>query len=208
MKLFFHYCPFSFSNCYVLGSDKGEQNVAIIIDPGTMDDQILNIIEKNNYQLKAVLLTHDHDNHTYGLHALRRIYDFEVYSAKSSVLDIKTTMLRDEDEFDIGQYHFEVISVPGHSTDSLVYKTGNVLFSGDALTAGMVGATFSSYGAMAQAAALQNKVLTLPGNCFVFPGHGPPSSLEVERHFNAGLKHFEENRHRNRHPAATFEFLE
>ena len=68
MKLFFHYCSFGFSNCYVLGGAEGTD--AVIIDPGSMDNQLLECIERNDYCLKAVLITHDHKGHVQGLRTL------------------------------------------------------------------------------------------------------------------------------------------
>ena len=58
MKLFFNYCSFGFSNCYVLGAENGPE--ALIVDPGSMDGKLLECIEKNNFNPTAVLVTHDH----------------------------------------------------------------------------------------------------------------------------------------------------
>jgi glyoxylase-like metal-dependent hydrolase (beta-lactamase superfamily II) len=213
VKLFFHYCTFGFSNCYVLGSDipedpggektappgEGAPPEAIIVDPGAMDEAILTFIENNEYKLLGVLITHDHSHHVHGLRTLKRIYDIPVYAVNPVIAEHKTNMVRDGDVFAIGPFRIEVMSVPGHSSDSAVYRIEHLLFTGDALTAGLVGSTASTYGATIQITGLRNKILSLPGNYTVLPGHGPPSSLEAERRFNAGIQLFEQNK--NRRPA-------
>jgi glyoxylase-like metal-dependent hydrolase (beta-lactamase superfamily II) len=179
---------------------------AIIIDPGVMDEEILTFIERNDYTLRGVLLTHDHRNHVRGLRTLKRIYNAEIYAVNPLILDQRATLIRDGDILFIGPFRIEVISVPGHSSDSAVFKVGNLLFTGDAISAGLVGTTASSYGAAVQMTALRSKLLSLPGDFTVLPGHGPPTSLEAERRFNAGVQMFEQrSRHR---PSFTLEIFE
>jgi glyoxylase-like metal-dependent hydrolase (beta-lactamase superfamily II) len=208
MKVFFHYCSYGFSNCYILGTEPAPPNAtarkqrfsgeAVIIDPGTMDKTILDFIEENNYRVMGVLITHDHLNHVHGLRTLKRIYDVDIYAVNRSISDHRTTMVKDGDEFDIGSFHVEAITVPGHSSDSAVYKIDRLLFTGDALNAGLLGATVSSYGAEVQMSALRTKIFSLPGNYGIFPGHGPPSTLEVEKRFNVGIQSFENNKSKRR----------
>ncbi|MDR2518844.1 MAG: MBL fold metallo-hydrolase [Spirochaetaceae bacterium] len=193
MKLFVHCCPRTFANAYVVGTeDTEEAREALVVDPGCMDTVILGFIENNGYQVRGVLLTHDHITHTGGLKTLKRIYNADIYAMNQTVLGHRSIMVRDMDVVTAGPFRFEVISVPGHSPDSVVFKLEGLLFTGDALTAGLVGSTASSYGAAAQVRALRTKVLSLAGDWVVLPGHGPPSSLEAERHFNAGIRRYEE----------------
>jgi glyoxylase-like metal-dependent hydrolase (beta-lactamase superfamily II) len=208
MKLFFHYCPFGFSNCYVLGTDFPEDEAgspeaapreaalreAIIVDPGNMDEQILGFIESHEYTLRGVLITHDHINHVHGLRTLKRIYDAEIYAVNHIIQDHKTNLTRDGDLINIGPFRVEVVSIPGHSSDSAVFIIENFLFTGDVLTAGLVGRTASTYGAAIQMTALRSRILSLPGDYTVLPGHGPPSTLEAERKFNAGINTYDQNR--------------
>ena len=194
MKLFFHYCSFGFSNCYVLGCEDLPQ--AIVIDPGSMDKQILEYIEDNGFLLKAVLVTHDHVGHVHGLRTLRRIYQAEIFAINRRIQDMKTTPVKDGDRINIGPFSVEVISIPGHSSDSVVYRIDNLLFTGDVLTSGLVGSTDSSYGARTQMNALRSRLLSLPGDYTVLPGHGPPSTLEAERRFNVGINQYKETQNR------------
>jgi len=195
MKLFFQYCSYGFSNCYILGADNAEknrQNAAIIVDPGSMEKVTLETIENNNFDLKAVLVTHDHMGHVHGLRTLKRIYDAEIYAVNQTIMDHKTNMVKDGDIFNVDDFSIEVISIPGHSSDSVVYRIGNLLFTGDVLTAGLVGKTASAYGAKTQMNKLRSRLLSHPGDYIVLPGHGPPSTLEAERRFNADIFRYED----------------
>jgi glyoxylase-like metal-dependent hydrolase (beta-lactamase superfamily II) len=194
MKLYFHYCSFGFSNCYVLGDEDSPDTV--IIDPGSMDEQLLECIESNNFNPKAVLVTHDHIGHVHGLRTLMRIYQPEVFAINNQVMDIKTRLVKDGDKIDIGRFRVEVISIPGHSADSVVYRIGSMLFTGDVLTVGLVGTTDSSYGAATQMSKLRSRLLSLPGDYTIFPGHGPPSTLEAERRFNVSINKYGETQTR------------
>jgi len=194
MKLFFHYCSFRFSNCYILGADNCSD--AIIIDPGNMDEHILEHIEKNNLNLRAVLVTHDHIGHVHGLRTLLRIYQVEIFAINRTVLDNRTTPVKDGDRIGIGPFTVEVFSIPGHSADSAVFKIDNLLFTGDVLTTGMVGTTASAYGSTTQINKLRSRLMSLPGDYTVLPGHGPPSTLEAERRFNTGITRYNDRQTR------------
>ena len=218
MKLFFHYCPADFSNCYILGTDiptedeaaKGRMNSpeasrpggeqpareALIIDPGNIDPNILYIIEDNNYTLCGVLITHDHAHHVQGLRTIMKIYDTKIYAVNPVIREHRTTLIRDGELINIGPFRIEVISIPGHSADSAVYKTDGLLFTGDTLSAGLIGSTASSFAAATQVTALRSKILSLPGDYTVLPGHGPPTSLEAERRFNFSMNLFEQQKNR------------
>jgi glyoxylase-like metal-dependent hydrolase (beta-lactamase superfamily II) len=100
MNLFFQYCSIGFSNCYILGKDeegKKKQNAAILIDPGSMENVTLDAIENNNFDLKAVLITHDHLHHVRGLRTLKRIYNAEIFAVNHIVQDHKATIVKDGD---------------------------------------------------------------------------------------------------------------
>lgn len=214
MKVISHYCHQGFSNCYMLGSDyekETEKDIpreALLIDPAEMDKTILNFIEKNHYLLKGILITHNHLNHVRGLRALMHIYKAEIFAAQQSIFEYKTNVIRDGDIFNAGAFRIEVISVPGHSADSLVYKIKHYLFTGDVLSAGMMGTTSSPYGAMRQIATIQNKIFTMPGNYLIFPGHGPPTSLKVERNKNIEIGRYLENRRKTEHRWSSLELLD
>jgi glyoxylase-like metal-dependent hydrolase (beta-lactamase superfamily II) len=171
--------------------DAPRQNDAVIIDPGIMDTEILSLIEDNNYNLRGIFITHDHPHHVRGVKTITRIYDTEIYAINPVIMERRAVLVKDGDIVNIGPLRVEVIAIPGHSADSAVFRIDRLLFTGDALSAGEVGGTASSYAAMNQVRALRSKIVSLPGDFTILPGHGPPSSLEAERRFNSGLKFFE-----------------
>ncbi|MDR0662748.1 MAG: MBL fold metallo-hydrolase [Spirochaetaceae bacterium] len=217
MILSFHYCEQGLCNCYILGGDyeaapesagKNSPRDTLIVDPGCMNESMLNFIENNEYTLKGILLTHNHPKHINGLRSLKRIYDVDIYSANSMVMDYKSNVIRDGDTINIGSFTVKAVSAPGHSIDSMLYIVEHLLFTGDVLSAGLMGRTDSSYGAMRQIAMIQNKIFTLRGDYIVLPGHGPPSTLNVEREYNIGIGLFEENRNRTRHTSLSLDLLD
>jgi len=207
LKLYFHYCSSTFSNCYVLGTSVPDSEVssskeaalpkeAIIIDPGSMDSDLLSLIEDNNYLLSGVLITHDHPHHIRGLKTIMKIYETAIYAINPVVGEHRTTLVRDGDIFNIGSFRVEVFLIPGHSPDSAVYKIDRLLFTGDAMSAGFMGSTASSFSAVTQISALRKKIFSLPGDYSIFPGHGPPTSLDAERRFNLDITTFEQRKSR------------
>ena len=207
MKLYYHYCSSTFSNCYILGTsvpaletssinEAAFPKGAIIIDPGNMDSALLNLIEDNNYSLLGVLITHDHPHHIRGLKTIMKIYETAIYAINPVVGEHRTTLVRDGDIFDVGSFRVEVFLIPGHSPDSAVYKINRLLFTGDAMSAGFMGNTASSFSAVTQISALRKKIFSLPGDYSIFPGHGPPTSLEAERRFNLDITTFEQRKSR------------
>ncbi|GHV85333.1 MBL fold hydrolase [Spirochaetia bacterium] len=199
MKVFIHYCTYGFSNCYILGNDINDNTSprdAVVIDPGSMEEPMLDFIERYNYTLRGILITHDHINHVHGLRTLRRIYDADIYAVNPTVREQKTRVIRDGEVLKLGVISVTVITVPGHSSDSAIFKIGHTLLTGDTITAGLLGTTISPYGRTKQMEGLRSKVLSLPGNFVVLPGHGPPSTLDAERQYNAGILEYDQNKNK------------
>jgi glyoxylase-like metal-dependent hydrolase (beta-lactamase superfamily II) len=111
-----------------------------------------------------------------------------IYALNHEIAEHKTVLIKDGDQFKVGPFTVDVFSVPGHSADSAVFRIAHLLFTGDAMTSGLIGSTNSSYGAALEVSSLRSKILSLPGNYVVLPGHGPPSTLEAERRFNIGFE--------------------
>jgi len=196
LRVYCHYCRTSFSNCYIVGEEASDsaERVAIVIDPGEMDLKLLNYIEENNFTVKGVFVTHDHANHVNGLATLLRIYDVSIYAINPTINEFRCTLVRDGETVTIGSLSIDIIAVPGHSIDSAVFKIGSLLFTGDTLTAGLIGKTISSYSTVTQVNALRRKILSLPGDYAIFPGAGPPTSLNAERRFNFGIQAFDDQK--------------
>ena len=186
MKIYHHYSLYGFSNVYLVGNDDTKE--ALVIDPAEMNAAILGHIEKNDYELKSVLVTHNHPHHVRGLKTLLKIYDAQVFAANASVAGFPCRALRDCERFSTCGFEVEVFSVPGHSPDSLVFRIEGALFTGDALHAGLIGKTLSSYNAVTLADRLKARILDQADEYIILPGHGPPSTVGTERRYNVGLE--------------------
>ncbi|MFP4490955.1 MAG: MBL fold metallo-hydrolase, partial [Spirochaetaceae bacterium] len=125
MKLFFHFALIGFANTYLVGPDDGGD--ALLIDPGTMDAELLTLIEQNNYYIRHVLVTHAHSSHVKGITTLSKIYDARIYANAFNVESRNVTVLKDGDRITCNGIEVEVLEVPGHSSDSLVYHIKGML---------------------------------------------------------------------------------
>jgi hydroxyacylglutathione hydrolase len=182
VNLFFHFSVDGFSNTYLLGPDAGGD--AILIDPGTMNVALLNLIESNGYYIRNVLVTHGHESHVAGLKTLRKIYDFDIYAEADTVLDFSCIRIGGGQTLKLGEFTIKVYALHGHSSDSLAFAVESCLFTGDVMNAGALGSTPNGYARELLIGEITSKLLRGSENYYVFPGHGAPSTLEAERLIN------------------------
>jgi len=185
MRLFPHFSFLDFSNSYLIGPDQGGS--AILIDPGIFDAGLLKLIEENNYYVRYVLVTHAHGSHTKGLTTLLKIYDAQVFAFNPFIQDFPAVQVREGKQQHLGEFLFEIIETPGHSDDSLCFRLNQFLFTGDTLTAGSMSKN-SEYTKDTLISTIKKKLLTLDDDTLIFPGHGPPSRIAIEREFNPFLQ--------------------
>lgn len=186
MKVYFHMNIESFSNCYVIVNEGTKQ--ALIIDPGKITKEIINQIETDGYELTACLITHNHPGHIHGLETLKKIYTPVIYAADTAVADSETFVIKGEGTLEIAGLTVDYFALPGHSADSMVYRIGNILFTGDTLMAGEIGSTSSDYAKMTLTSGIITKILTLHDDTVIMPGHGPLTSIASERRYNIDLQ--------------------
>lgn len=185
VKVFTIYNTNGSLNTYLIGHENGGD--AIIIDPGQIDLHLLDILEFNNYYVKSILLTHTHENHTKGVNTLLRIYDSELYSKATTVNNIVPKPVSAVSGTNISGFEVTVIETPGHSDDSVVFRIRNTLFTGDVLHSGRIGTTRNTASRKVLQENIISKIFTLDENLVIFPGHGPPSTLKIEKEFNPFL---------------------
>ena len=187
MKIYFHLSLEEFTNCYVVVNDDPSVMEALIIDPGKVTVDIINQIEKGGYRLTGVLITHNHENHVKGLRTLCKIYKPVIYAADSGFSEYSNFVLRGDGKITVAGLEVEYLSVPGHSSDSMVYKIGNVMFTGDTIFAGTIGGTSSQYSTNLLKKNINEKVLSQMEHTILMPGHGPPSTVLSEKQFNTDM---------------------
>lgn len=178
MILHTHFAPVGFSNSYLISQKEGSE--AILIDPGHMDINLLNLIEKDNYKPRHILLTHGHVNHYAGVKTIQKIYDTEVYARRNDFNGISNHQIK-EGILSLDGLDVEVIEVGCHSPDSVIYRINDFYFTGDALSAGRLGSCPDSYTSLKLIHILEEKLFTREGHGIVLPGHGPPSTLSAEK---------------------------
>jgi hydroxyacylglutathione hydrolase len=185
VKFFSLFSPVGFSNSYLLGPDGGGD--ALLVDPGAFDVQLLQAVEGSGLSVRFIFITHAHDSHIHAVRSLLKVYRAEVFSNQPSVLDFPARHVGDGDDVPAGSFTVRVLETPGHSIDSVCFLVGSMLFTGDALSAGAVGSTRTGYARGVLLSSIRKKILPLPDRTLVFPGHGPPSRVGIERAHNPYL---------------------
>jgi glyoxylase-like metal-dependent hydrolase (beta-lactamase superfamily II) len=120
--------------------------------------------------------------------AIQKIYGTVIYAADYDVAKNATSVLRDEGSLHVAGMDVAFTSVPGHSLDSMVYKIGHVIFTGDVLSAGHLGSTVSNYSKRTLVANIERKIFCHTDSTVLFPAHGPPTSIGAEKLFNQDIR--------------------
>lgn len=185
MKIYFHLNIDGFSNCYIIANEATSE--AVVIDPGKITESMTDIIETNGLKLSAVFITHNHGSHVHGLKVLRKIYSPLIYAVDYEVALEDTNVLTGDGMVRTAGFQVHYLSVPGHTSDSMVYQIGRVLFTGDVISAGRIGSTSSRYSSIILRDNIERKILSLPDTTVIMPGHGPPTCVATEKAYNAEL---------------------
>ncbi len=198
MKIHNLFCGGYASNCYYVTDNSGKY--AVIIDPSVSPDKV-----KANTQAEicAVLLTHTHYDHMMYLNewratgvplAVSKVDAYGLGDARynaSSLFGFSTTyeaadrLLSDGDTILFGDEELHVIMTPGHTAGGCCYYAEGVLFSGDTLFAeGGIGRYDLPGGSYVMLEDSLAKILSLPADTQVYPGHGGPTRIEAERRYH------------------------
>lgn len=191
-------------NTYYLQDD----GTVIIIDPGSNLSLLLEDIAKDDSYPEAILITHPHIDHVEGVALLKNNFprcNVFMSSEGETFLDeishqahrygrpdpgkIKVnSAITSENPFRIGATAITPINTPGHCPGSISFLIGSNLFSGDTLFKGTIGRSDVPGGnGKLLIESIMNKLLTLPDNTIVYPGHGDPSTIGREKKSNPYL---------------------
>ncbi|MGM0445484.1 MAG: MBL fold metallo-hydrolase [Bacillota bacterium] len=189
----------NFTNCYLIGKRNSK---AIVIDPGDDIDKIIDMIEEYNLTVEKIINTHGHFDHITANDELKEKTEAEVYiheddkeflvnpernlssllgSSNTISLDKADHILQQGDTINIEDYLFEIIHTPGHSPGSICLYDNKkqILISGDTIFNTGVGRTdFKDSSQVRLINSIENKLLKLPGDTKVYPGHGEPTTIE------------------------------
>jgi glyoxylase-like metal-dependent hydrolase (beta-lactamase superfamily II) len=199
--------PFG-SNCFIVGSEATKEGM--IIDPGADENAILRTVKDLGVKVKVIVATHNHLDHVGALaqvkEATRADYAVHELDAECMLPSVFGRMigvvmggsfksppkpdilLHDGDAIGVGDLKFTVLHTPGHSAGGISLLGDGVVFSGDTLFNFGIGRTDMSggdYGTLIHS--IMTKLMSLPDETRVYPGHGPATTIGTERRRNPFL---------------------
>ena len=187
------------ANCYFLIKDKS----LLLIDPGDSADFILEEVQRRNLDLQGIVATHGHFDHIMAVGEIQLSYPhLPLYLHKEDLflakrlketaayflgfepytIPIQSTSDLTPGSMNIGDFSFEVIHTPGHTPGScsLYFKEEGKLLSGDTLFSGSVGRYDFKYSDKGDLLKSVEKLLQLPEETAVYPGHGEDTLIQLE----------------------------
>ena len=186
------------TNCYVVSCP--ETREAIIVDPGFEApyeaEQVIRYVDAHALKVKFIVNTHGHADHIGGNLLLKTKYSVPIcihaYDAYClNGLDDRSfpanVLLGDDEFLKFGKLALKVMHTPGHSPGSISLVGEKLVFTGDTLFAGGIGRTDFKGGSDRAMRLSLEKLLCLPDNYVVYPGHGVASTIGEERRFNPFL---------------------
>ena len=197
------------TNCYIVGSEGTGQGM--IIDPAAAPDFIMKQVKKLNLDIKIIVATHSHPDHLMALGDVKKATgaSFAMHgdepsgrraAGASRMISLMVgspvepppdpdIRLKDGDIIEVGDLKFTVLHTPGHSPGGIcLYGTG-VVFVGDTLFNLSVGRSdFPGCSHEVLIDSIQRKLMVLPDDTTVYPGHGPKTTIGDERRHNPFLR--------------------
>jgi hydroxyacylglutathione hydrolase len=186
------------TNCYLFYGNVSLKGV--LIDPGEGDEDVRKAIQEKGVDVQYVVNTHGHADHIKGdayFGAPVAIHQLDENCLSNPLRNLSfhagwcfkpvkaQRLLSDGDIIKIGGLELEVIHTPGHTPGGICLKCGDILFSGDTLFFEGIGRTDLPGGDQrAIIKSIREKLLTLPDNVRVFPGHGGQTTIGHEKKFN------------------------
>lgn len=192
------------TNCYYIHREDSRE--VIFFDPADKGSFLYETLQEKEFQIKAILLTHGHFDHIWGVKELRERSGAEVYAyegeeklCQDPALNVSAAvgrscsitpdhLFRDGEEFEFAGIRGRVIATPGHTGGSCCYyfEEEQILISGDTLFQESVGRTDFPTGSMsALVRSVKEKLFTLPDETRVYPGHGMMTTIGYEKENNA-----------------------
>ena len=191
-------------NCYLVVEPDGMR--CAIVDPGAEPDRIIEAVERLGAEAAAIWLTHAHLDHIGAVSGLRRRWDIPVHlhpldeplyalASRQAALyglpfdqpEPADRSLGDGDVLELGALRFTVMHAPGHAPGHVVFHGHGIALVGDCLFAGSIGRTDLPMSNPRDLAASLDRIVALPDDTIVYPGHGPVTSIGAEAASNPFL---------------------
>jgi hydroxyacylglutathione hydrolase len=176
---------------YIIADENTKE--AAIVDSSYNADEIIKVIKNEKLQLKYIINTHGHSDHTAGNIELQSIFGAKIVAHKQSKSYPDLVVVDEGDTLDVGKISLKIIYTPGHTVDSICLLVNNQkLLTGDTLFVGECGRTDFPGGNAKSMYESLNKLQKLNGNIEVYPGHDyglmPSSTIEEEKKSNYTLQ--------------------
>jgi hydroxyacylglutathione hydrolase len=191
-------------NCYLLVDDR--TNRAVIVDPGSEGDRLVEAVDNSAATLEAIWITHAHVDHVGAIASVKRRWDVPIYlhpldrrlyeaaSRQAQVYGVPfeeppppDREFEDMQTLKVGDVELAVMHAPGHSPGHVVIHGDGIALVGDCLFAGSIGRTDLPFSNPPQLAASLEKISALPPETVVYPGHGMDTTIAEERQSNPFL---------------------
>ncbi|MDP8242677.1 MAG: MBL fold metallo-hydrolase [Candidatus Hinthialibacter antarcticus] len=168
-------------NTYIVGCPETKE--CILIDAGADSPDYDAFLKRHGASLTAVFLTHIHWDHDQALDEIVKRFNIPVYSMTGETINGKP--VTEGDSLPIGNLNNRVLITTGHTPNSLSLVVENTLaFVGDAIFAGSIGGTSSEELKQEEVGHIQTKLFALPGSCLLCSGHGPITTVSIEKNAN------------------------
>jgi glyoxylase-like metal-dependent hydrolase (beta-lactamase superfamily II) len=187
------------TNCYCLRVTRTAQDCLIIDTGADRVEPLIDSLKKNSLRPAAVVFTHGHFDHVSGVTLLAKhfpevepiIHRDDAAALVGKVEDVKVRLVKQDGPIELAGIRLEAFHTPGHTPGgiSLYCRSGGVVFTGDTLFAGSVGRTDLEDGSHEELTeGIKKKLLVLPEQTVVYPGHGPATTIGKERRSNPFLQ--------------------
>ena len=194
------------TNCYVVYNENTKE--CFVVDPAAPSAPLVEFIQTEGLQLQGILLTHGHFDHIMGIDTLRREWSVPVYASaleQKVLTDANVNLsvaygagyvfadakfLEDGASLALAGYQIRMISTPGHTAGGCCYyiASEHVLISGDTLFQQSIGRTDFPGGSMSDLVrAVKEKLMILPEDTVVYPGHMGTTTIADEKRMNPFL---------------------
>jgi len=167
------------SNSYLAWCEATREG--IIVDPSEFMSDMKSDIVNHGISVVAIFITHGHWDHDSALEEVRQVHDVPVYAMGNYPHGKQVSQ---DDVIEIGECGFIIAATPGHTEDSITFISDKAAFVGDALFAGAVGGTSSRVYFERQVEGVRQQVLSLPDSTMIYPGHGPATTVGIEKCYN------------------------
>lgn len=169
--------------CYLLRCKSS--GAGLIIDTGGDADSVISKVRECGIAPQKILLTHSHPDHSGGLGQLVREFNCPVYIDKREPQPEggrDWRFIGDGETLDLGAQRIKALSTPGHTMGGITYQINGNLISGDVIFAGSMGRANSSWDKLFDS--VTKKILSLPDETVILPGHGPATTVGEEKKHN------------------------